>query len=74
MLRVKVNAVTDMGETGPSLPYEKLFAFPPKEPVNVKDDSSVTDAERIGLKWDTPLDNQGAVVLDYRVYCKKGTS
>ena len=43
------------------------IVYPPDAPLSVSDDTLVTNAMQVGLKWLDGVSNGGTPVLDYQV-------
>ena len=69
----RVIATSNVGDSLPSLPAEKVFSKPPTAPINLRSDKLVTSESRIALKFDPPRDDRGSAITGYRVYWKQGS-
>lgn len=72
-LRVRVVALSDFGDSPASEPYQKLVAFTPTAPVNLRNNKGLTSVSQIAMLWDAPLEDNGSAILDYRVYWRLGS-
>ena len=68
-----VIAKSNQGDSLPSNTEQKLFAFAPRQVMNLTNDIEQTSRQQIGLKWFEPSDTQGAEILDYTVFWKNET-
>ena len=72
-LRVRVIALSNFGDSPPSEPFQRLVAFTPSAPINLRNNKGITSVSQVAMLWDAPLEDNGSAILDYRVFWRLGS-